>query len=206
MSRLYRLGRKWRKARTKTELERMEEERRSLKASRATTRRLTVCMTVLPRRMSLINVWQLYDDRREICAGNILNPDGSVNMAWTFLSNMLDKLGAVGMSSDESEQENGRTVYVVKKREWRSEDITRLLMYIDKDRNTTNATGGARPGNPPRKRKRFVTNPRTSKRDPSLGCPLNYYNQVFYANLTNRQVSALCAAPAVVFPIMRRTS
>ncbi|KJA14543.1 hypothetical protein HYPSUDRAFT_59320 [Hypholoma sublateritium FD-334 SS-4] len=170
MSRLYRLGRKWRKARTKTELERIEEEKRLLKASRATTRRLT-----------------LYDDRREICAGNILNPDGSVNMAWTFLSNMLDNLGAVGMSSDESEQENGRTVYIVKKREWRSEDIIQSVMYIDEDRNTTNATGGARPGNPPRKRKRFVTNPRTSKRDPSIGCPLNYYNQVFYANLTNRQ-------------------
>ncbi|KJA19403.1 hypothetical protein HYPSUDRAFT_204620 [Hypholoma sublateritium FD-334 SS-4] len=172
MSRINRLGRKWRKARTKTELERIEEEKRLMKASRATTRRLT-----------------LYDDRREICAGNILNPDGSLNMAWTFLSNMLEKLGAVGMSSDESEQENGRTVYVVKKREWRSEDITRLLMFIDKDRNATNATGGARPGNPPQKRKRFVTNPRVSKRDPSLRCPLNYYNQVFYANLTNRECS-----------------
>ncbi|KJA14385.1 hypothetical protein HYPSUDRAFT_59396 [Hypholoma sublateritium FD-334 SS-4] len=184
LGRLYRLGRKWRKARTKTELERIEEEKRSLKASRATTRRLT-----------------LYDDRREICAGNILNPDGSVNMAWTFLSNMLDKLGAVGMSSDESEQENGRTVYIVKKREWRSEDITQLLMYIDKDRNTTNATGGARPGNPPRKRKRFVANPRASKRDPSLGCPLNYYNQVFYANLTNRQ-SYTQIAPEIFMVVM----
>lgn len=205
MSRINRLGRKWRKARTKTELERIEEEKRLLKASRATTRRLTVRMTALPRWMSLIDVLQLYDDRREICAGNILNPDGSVNMAWTFFSNMLEKLGAVGMSSDESEQENGRTVYIVKKREWRSEDITRLLMFIDKDRNTTNATGGARPGNAPRKRKRFVTNPRASIRDPSLRCPLNYYNQVFYANLTNRQVSALYATSAAVFPIMRHT-
>lgn len=53
---------------------------------------------------------------------------------WDWLNKMLDYLEVEGMSSEESEEENHRTVYRVKIMTWRR-DITDYLSLIDKQRN-----------------------------------------------------------------------
>lgn len=149
----------------------------------------------------------MYDDRREIAAGNMRNRDGTIHEGWKALYDMVEKLGPSGMSSDESEVEGKRTVYIIKRRAWRSEQVHRLLLLIDKDRNATGSTGCARPGNPPRERRRLTNRQTTiSKRDPSLGCPVNYYDRIYYAGLNNREIRALDPQPEEDLPGIARTS
>ncbi|KAF8178732.1 hypothetical protein BJ912DRAFT_929877 [Pholiota molesta] len=184
MERINRLGRAWRKSRTRSQEETIIAERNALARSRANSRRMT-----------------LYDDRREIAASNMKNRDGTVHKGWESLYNMVEKMGPSGMSSDESEAEGKRTVYIIKKRPWRSEEVQRYLILIDNDRNTTGSAGGNRPGNPPRERRRRMDRQSVvSNRQASVGCPINYYERYWYEGLSNRAVSQLGAKAEEVFP------
>lgn len=194
------LGRAWRKARTKSQDERIIAERKALERARANSRRSMV--SVLPCALKVFDLngfLQLYDDRREIALGNMFNQDGTVHEGWKALFDMVERIGMVGMSSDESEVEGKRTVYIIKRRAWRSEEVQRRLIFIDNDRNTTGSTGGARPGNPPCERCRLTSRQTISKRDPSLGCLINYYDRIYHAGLDNRQVNALNLKPEEIF-------
>jgi hypothetical protein len=122
------------------------------------------------------------------------NSDGSLNHEWKASYDMVLNLGPSGMSSDESEEEDGRTIYIVKARGWRSQAVNKRCKLIDRERNTTSSLGGAPSGNPPRKRKRVVR-PTLSSRDPVVGCPKNYYSNPWVANLPNRGVSELNEKP-----------
>lgn len=102
-----------------------------------------------------------------------------------------------GMSSDESEQEGGLTTYWVKTREWRSTELIKYLHQIDLDANGTNAYGKARPGNPQRVRRRRV-NATLSYRRAVPGLPINFYDEVWYASLQNRDKTALKAKPVLL--------
>ena len=53
---------------------------------------------------------------------------------WEWLSKMLDYLGTDGMSSEESEEENHRTVFRVKIMYWRR-DVVKYLDLIDEQRH-----------------------------------------------------------------------
>lgn len=116
--------------------------------------------------------------------------DGSIDPEWKASYDMVLNLGPSGMSSDESEEEDGRMTYVVKARCWRSQAVNKRLKIIDRDRINTNSLGGAPSGNPPRKRKRVIR-PTLSSRDPVIGCPKNYYSERWVSNLPNRGVSEL---------------
>jgi hypothetical protein len=118
------------------------------------------------------------------------NRDGSINPEWKASYDMVLNLGPSGMSSDESEEEDGRMIYIVKARSWRGHTVNKRCKIIDRERNNTSYLGGAPSGNPPRKRKR-VTRPTLSSRDPVVGCPKNYYSARWIANLPNRGVSEL---------------
>ena len=122
---------------------------------------------------------------------NLKGRDGKIDLGWEAMLNMVDTLGMGGMSSDESEvdQEN-QAFYIVKKRLWRSELVTSRLQFIDKCRNTTNAFGGIRPGNAPRRRMR-VQGAGASTRSPVVKCPTNYYTPEFVASLDNRAYDEL---------------
>jgi hypothetical protein len=98
---------------------------------------------------------------------------------------MVDKLGQEGMSSDESDLDtNRRPCYTVKRRVWRSADVQACLEGIDKFANRSAADGRIRPGNRPRQRiRKRAAN--ASRRDPSIGCPVNYYTAEFLSDLTN---------------------
>jgi len=113
--------------------------------------------------------------------------DGSIHSGWKGLLRMVERLGMSGMSSDESDvDEVGRPYYVVRVRRWRHSDITRCLDAIDRSKNTTSGYGETRPGNPPRRRLRRQ-NAAVSTRDPTVGCPENYYGDEFVANLDNKK-------------------
>ena len=118
------------------------------------------------------------------------NRDGTINPEWKASYDMVHNLGQSGMSSDESEEEDGHTIYIIKARGWRSHAVSKRCKIIDRERNSTSSLGGAPAGNPPRKRKR-VTRPTLSSRDPVIGCPKNYYSALWVANLPNRGVSEL---------------
>lgn len=105
---------------------------------------------------------------------------------------MLDALGAGGISSDESDiDDSGHAVYQTKTMEWRARDILRKLTDIDSDRNTTNAYGNTRAGNPPRFRKRRDRLATSRKAIPGL--PINFYDSNWYAGLTPGQKRELAA-------------
>jgi hypothetical protein len=105
---------------------------------------------------------------------------------------VLDALGAGGISSDESDiDDSGRAVYRTKNMGWRAKDILKKLMEIDCDRNTTNAYGNTRAGNPPRVRKRRDRLETSRKAIPGL--PLNFYDSNWYAGLTPGQKRELGA-------------
>lgn len=105
---------------------------------------------------------------------------------------VLDALGAGGISSDESDiDDSGHSVYRTKTMAWRANNILKKLTEIDSDRNTTNAYGNTRAGNPPRVRKRR-DRPETSRKA-IPGLPLNFYDSNWYAGLTPGQKRELAA-------------
>jgi hypothetical protein len=122
--------------------------------------------------------------------------DRRIDPSWRATLYMVDKLTMAGMSSDESEiDKDRRPYYVVKRRAWRDSRVRARLEFIDSQMNMTNAFGGTRPGNPPRKRVRIRGAP-VSTHDPPTECPENYYSREFLANLSNRAYSTLRMKPA----------
>lgn len=118
-------------------------------------------------------------------------------MIWDHLDNILEILGAGGMSSDESEVDaDGRKVYFAKKLGWRRHGLSSRMIVIDQDRNVKTAYNNTRPGNPPRIRKRRQ-NPTETARNAMPGLPLNFYDQDWYGQLTERQRNELRAASVV---------
>ena len=111
---------------------------------------------------------------------------------WKNTHMMLDALGARGISSDESNtNDSGRPVYQTKNMEWWAKEVLKKLMDIDSDRNTTNAYGNTRAGNPPQLQKR--RDRLETLRSAIPGLPLNFYNSNWYAGLTPGQKRELAA-------------
>jgi hypothetical protein len=140
---------------------------------------------------------QLFDVRLSITLGHL--PDSPEDQEededtaiWKNSHMVLDALGAGGISSDESDtDDSGRPVYRTKNMVWRSRNILKKLMDIDSDRNTTNAYGNTRAGNPPRVRKRRDRLETSRKAIPGL--PINFYDSNWYASLTPGQKRELSA-------------
>lgn len=116
---------------------------------------------------------------------------------WDEFEMLIEKLGPEGMSSDDSEiDDDGRKEFKVRRMPWRSKEIETRLIQVDKDRNMTNAYGNSRAGNQPRHRTRRNAI-RVSRRKPSAGYPLNFYNDNWYADLTRSQQQDLAATDPV---------
>jgi hypothetical protein len=116
---------------------------------------------------------------------------------WDQFGMMIEELGHEGMSSDDSEiDDDGRKVFPVRRMPWRSKEIERRLIQVDKDYNTTNAYGNSRAGNPPRHRTRRNAM-KVSRRKPTAGYPLNFYDRHWYARLTKTQQEDIAATDSV---------
>ncbi|KAF8949603.1 hypothetical protein BDZ97DRAFT_1935152 [Flammula alnicola] len=136
------------------------------------------------------------DTRSRITVQNGLVQKGEGKIVWDHFDTILEKLGAGGMSSDESDvDDDGQRVYWVKKMSWRRKGLTARMVWIDKDRNTTTAYNNIRPGNPPRNRKRRINATETS-RTAIPGLPINFYEEEWYNRLSEVQKSEINAAPA----------
>jgi len=123
-----------------------------------------------------------------------------VDGAWDTLFQTVETLTAAGMSSDESDVDGSqKPIFWVKKLVWRDKGLTDYMKLVDRDHNTTNAYGNRRAGNPPRTRVRRHRNPQ-SNRDPPIGLPINFYDEVWYQGLTRRQKNDLKPKQAVVLP------
>jgi hypothetical protein len=121
---------------------------------------------------------------------------GETKAIWIHLDSVLEALGAGGMSSDESEDEDGRKVYYVKEMGWRRRALTGRMIIIDRDRNVKSAYNNTRPGNPPRLRKRR-NNPNQTTRNALPGLPINFYEPGWYNQLDNRRKKEIRAGPAL---------
>jgi hypothetical protein len=96
---------------------------------------------------------------------------------------MLRKLTVDAMSSDESEDEEGRQrTYNTRKKTWRSVKLQQFLRDLDAlDRYQRSLESSC--GNWPRKRNFAYGN--VSKRPPVRGLPINFYDEDWLANLTD---------------------
>ncbi|KAF8950169.1 hypothetical protein BDZ97DRAFT_1771677 [Flammula alnicola] len=140
---------------------------------------------------------EIFETRSIITVQNVMAQRGEAKIIWEHLDSILETLGAGGMSSDESELEaDGRKVYFVKRMGWRRRALTGRMTMIDRDRNVTTAYNNTRAGNPPRLRKQR-NNPAETTRNALPGLPLNFYDQDWYNQLTDRQTKEIGAAPAV---------
>jgi hypothetical protein len=90
-----------------------------------------------------------------------------------------------GMSSDESgEDDKGRNTYTINKSLWRDKEITRMLRFVDRDHNMTNAYGNTRGGNPPRVW--ILQGRKESMREAVPGLPKNFYDRTWYMGCRTR--------------------
>lgn len=140
---------------------------------------------------------QLFETRSRITVQNRIAQIGEGKLIWEHLDEILETLGAGGMSSDESEVDSeGRKVYYVKSMGWRRRGLTRRMIIIDQDRNVTTAYNNTRPGNPPRLRKRRQ-NPTETARNALPRLPINFYDNGWFSQLTERQKREVGVAPTV---------
>jgi hypothetical protein len=197
LARLGRLSRKWREYWTLTPEGREKKRQRTKGLARRNNRRVDVSYSssceYLNFDVNIDDLFKLYNNRLDVCHGNLKNRDGTANLGWKATTEMVEQLGPAGMSSDESEVDakTKKTTYRIRKRLWRSSACKDCLLIIDADRNVTNAMGGARAGNPARERVRG-SNAMVSERAPTVGCPINYYSKAWVSNLgSTRMVEAL---------------
>lgn len=99
---------------------------------------------------------------------------GEERTVWLNLSDMVEALGADGVSSDEESVADGKKVYHVKVLPYRSKRVLPRVKFIDSQANHTNGYGNNASGTPPRTRIR-PDNPQESSRKPPVGWPRNFY-------------------------------
>lgn len=122
----------------------------------------------------------------DICAAHLpsedcANPTANEE-AYSQIHHVIERLGAEGMSSDESDTDsNGMTTFTVKRMVWRAKWLTDMLLMVDKDYKRTNMFGNQKSGNPARRRER--RHGRASVRGPPAKKPRNFYDETWYGNL-----------------------
>jgi hypothetical protein len=100
------------------------------------------------------------------------------------------------MSGDESDHSGGRRRYVVRKLNWRSDEVTNVLRVLDALALVSHWTGDGRPraGKFPHVR---IDSNKVEDRDPVYGLPLNFYKREWLATLDKYERKALNIGKAV---------
>ncbi|KZT31400.1 hypothetical protein SISSUDRAFT_1038465 [Sistotremastrum suecicum HHB10207 ss-3] len=119
--------------------------------------------------------------------------------AWRWLLSVLIDLGQEGMSSEESGRDDqGRALYLIRERRWRSSELLDYLDAVD-FWSMEEQPGKVKQGNPGRARSRPII-ARPSKRVAIGGLPSNFYNRVWLESLHPAEVRDLKMKPAIPFP------
>jgi hypothetical protein len=170
------------------------------KEARINERRVTVSITIPT--LHVLTDRKLFNWRVDITLeGKEAEKTGRIRgNTWTSLYYMVLHLGAMGMSSDESD--NGREeprTYTVRRRGWRSREVTNLLRYIDDHNRAYTAAGTHLPGNQSRKRQRLANAP-LSARDAIGGLPENLYRLAWIENLSKKDRRIVKPMPPMSLP------
>jgi hypothetical protein len=145
--------------------------------------------------LSIKSQSQRFEARLKICEEGTNNANQDSALAWQILFSLVDTLGKDGQSSDETDGDN----HAVHIKDWRSDDVKRLLLYIDANRKTTNATGTRIGGVRAFIRVRRAYGP-LSARQAVAGLPRNFYNTLWYDGLSRIQQLQLAAIDNIQFP------
>jgi hypothetical protein len=117
----------------------------------------------------------------------------------------LNKLGADGMSGDESDHASGHRRYVVRKLNWRSNEITNVLRVLDALALVFHWTGNGRPkpGKFPHVR---IDSDRleTPGREAVRNLPRNFYNSNWLETLDKYERQALDMGKPVELAVSSR--
>ncbi|KAK7056786.1 hypothetical protein VNI00_002503 [Paramarasmius palmivorus] len=128
---------------------------------------------------------ELWKKRYDVAWEMAADEEQEQNENWIMIAEMIEKIGADGMSSDESEDEdsgpNG-TVATVRSMPWRSPEVTRSLRRTDDHANRKSAYGNQAPGNKPHVRRRF-RHAQPSRRAAVSNLPLNFYDPQWLRDL-----------------------
>lgn len=132
------------------------------------------------------------------------NANGSVNIEWMWLDWIVSSLGADGVSTDESADEEGTMgnpgkVCHIREKPWRSPELIKYLKFVDRDRRITNAYGNVHAGNQPRRRIRGGGR-RSEIRHIPPGLPINFYNAAWLRSLSAYDKSKLAPGAPVKLP------
>ncbi len=109
----------------------------------------------------------------------------------------LDKLGAEGMSGDESDHADGRRRYVVRKLNWRSDEVTKVMRVLDALVLVSHWTRDGRPraGKFPHM---CIDSDRVDNKDPVCNLPHNFYRPEWLETLDKyerRRLNMLALVP-----------
>ena len=111
---------------------------------------------------------------------------------------LFNKLGADGMSSEDTEIEDLQTVYRPRILPWRR-NIDDWLALIDKERRKSNQTVYSSAGHAPRKRIRASTN-QVSAREPPAGLPKSLYDPQWKSQLDADYIDTMLCPGDEEFP------
>jgi len=102
------------------------------------------------------------------------------------------------MSSDETDDDEPG-VYNVRKQDWRSTKLVKMLAKINHRRPVVNKYGNNKPGARARTRKRRTGNARESLRSAPAGKPSNFYDEAWFASLDKKGKRDLEVKPPMEF-------
>lgn len=113
---------------------------------------------------------------------------------------MLSKLTLEGVSSDESDANDNTKPAVVRRRIWRSEEITMLMRFVARRRRIR--ASGHTPGSAPHPRDRSSAHQNVSTRPAIAKLPINFYDQAWYDSLSHFERGLLQARAEYPLPII----
>ncbi|KAJ7598321.1 hypothetical protein C8J56DRAFT_1039194 [Mycena floridula] len=119
---------------------------------------------------------------------------GATKVHWQMLFYMVQKLGAEGMSSDDSEGEVGSRRFMVWVREWRSQPLLALLHHIDQNQPWYSKYSNAPAGNAPHTqlRSQFAG---VSQHGAMRQLPANWYRMSYLNSLSAAELKDLGMLP-----------
>ena len=148
------------------------------------TRRRTVSEYAEKSYMIVNILNQTYEERMGICIENVNQLTGDAREVWSNLYEMVDAMGADGVSSDEESVVDNKRVYHVKALPHRSARVLSRVKFIDSQANHTNGYGNNASGTPPRIRIR-PEEPQESNRKVPTGWPENFYKAGWLEKLSD---------------------